>query len=148
MLTSRAPEGAPVADRIEEEPHGRGGRERDVVGGLDGVKLSLVERLGDRLVQRHHVDLGAALASAAGQHVAGLRRPGDQSPPDGDSGERLDQPLGDEPLGHDVGDHALLAQRGGGSRDRSPPPVPPPTTARHGPRPPGARTAAARRWGS
>ena len=53
MLASRVPGRRSVADRVEEEAHGRGGGEGHVVGGGHGGALLVAERLGDRLVERH-----------------------------------------------------------------------------------------------
>ena len=64
---------------VQEEAHGRGGGERDVVGRAGaGRERARRERLGDGLVQREHVDLGAARAQRVGQHVARLARARDQ----------------------------------------------------------------------
>ena len=69
----------------EEEAHRRGGRERGVVGAAARPRARrVVERLGDRLVEREHLDLGAALAQRVGQHVAALLRAGDQRALHGD----------------------------------------------------------------
>ena len=57
------------------------------------LELLRVERLGDRLVEGDHVHLGAALAQAVRQDVAGLGGAGDQHPPALERlvGERLEQ---------------------------------------------------------
>ena len=74
--------------------------------------MVVVERLGDRLVERDDVDLRAARAQRVGQHVAALGGAGDQRALDRHVRERLDEPLGDRALGHDVGlDAARRAAR-------------------------------------
>ena len=76
-----------------------------------------VDRLGDRLVERDHLDLDAALAQRVGQHVAALARAHEQhASTTGTSGERLDHALGDGAVRDDVGDDAVLAQRPRGAR--------------------------------
>ena len=103
--TIRAPSAARPPAGLEEEAHGRGGGEGDVVGArARAASVAVVERLGDRLVERDDVDLGAALAQRVGQHVAGLGGARDErAASTGTSRERLDQRLGDRALGHDVG---------------------------------------------
>ena len=61
-----------AADRRDERAHRRAGGERDPVGAEHRVARGVVQRLGTRLVERHDVDLDAALAQPVGQHVAAL----------------------------------------------------------------------------
>ena len=119
--TIRGP-GERAAPASRKKRTGRGAGEGDVVGAQRGARsASASSGLGDGLVERDHVDLGAALAQRVGQHVARLGGAGDQrraSP--ATSRERLDQRLGDEPLGHDVGARrrASRSARGGPGADR------------------------------
>ena len=111
--TTRAPAGKRAAERLGQVADGRGRGEGDVVGALrrlDRLRLGL---LADRLIEGDGVDLGAALAQRVGKDVAGLGGAGDEDPAalDLDLGERLDQRLGDEALGHDVGVDAVLGER-------------------------------------
>ena len=95
MLTNRARSGTRPPGG-EEERDGRGGGERDVVGRRPAPACSaLAERLGHRLIQRHHVDLRPALAQRVGQHVAGLGRAGHQRARHRHVGQRL--PPGSRP---------------------------------------------------
>ncbi len=114
---SRSPAG------IEEERDRRRRGERHVVGALERPRAA-ASSSGSATVSYSatHVDLGAARAQRVGQHVAGLGRARHQRPPDRHVRQRLDQALGDEPLGHDVGGHAVLAQRRAPCRGRSPRP--------------------------
>ena len=87
--------------RLEEEAHGRAGGEGDVVARPSG-RSSWASSSGSatRVVQRQHVDLGAALAERVGQHVARLGRAcHEHAPPlDRHRLERLDERLGDRAL--------------------------------------------------
>ena len=107
-----------------EEAHGGGGGEQDVVGRGGGLAGGVVERLGDGLVEREHVDLGAALAQRVGQDVAPLGGACDQRARHRHLAQRLDEALRDRPLGDDVRLHAALAQcarrAGTDRRDRDP----------------------------
>ena len=100
MLTSRGRVAEPrrPADR-EQEAHGRGGGEGHVVGAADRRELLLGQRLDHGLVQRQHVDLGAARRAAHRARRRGPRpRARHQCPRHRHAPERLDQPLGHEPL--------------------------------------------------
>ena len=114
--TIRAAAGKTVAQRFDEVVDGRGGGEGDVVGGLGGLDRLGVGVLAHRLVEGDDVDLGAALAEGVGEDVARLGGAGDEDAAalDLDSGQCLDQCLGDEPLGDDVGGDAVLGEGSGG----------------------------------
>ena len=107
---------------LDEEAHGRGRRERHVVGAERRGAGVVVERLGDRPVQREDLDLGAALAQRVGQDVARALGAGDERAAHGPLGERLDERLGDRARRDDVRLDAARAQRVGGAgadrRDR------------------------------
>ncbi len=97
--------GEAPAERLGQVSDRRGGGEGDVVGfpgRLDRLRRRL---LADGLVDGDVVDLGAAVAEAVREDVAGLGRAGeeDATAVDLDLGEGIEQGLGDEPLGDDVG---------------------------------------------
>ena len=56
-----------ASDRLDEVPHRRGRREGDVVGVPCRLDHGRIDVLGDRLVKRHEVQLGAALPQRFGQ---------------------------------------------------------------------------------
>ena len=83
--------------------------ERDDVGGRHRVALIVGDRGGDGAVGVDDLDLPAGGDEAIGQHVAGDGGSG-QEHAAGAGRERLEQPLGDEPLGHEVGHDAPVGQ--------------------------------------
>ncbi len=99
--TSRGPASDPPA-ATKKRTDERGGEEQ-VVGGARRFAGGIVEGLGHGLVQRHDVDLRAALAQRVREHVAPLGRTCHQRAGDRDVHQRLHEPLGHRPLGHDVG---------------------------------------------
>ena len=67
-----------------------------------------------RAVRLDDVDLPAAGPEALGQHVSGDRGPGQQHPAGAVGGpgrHGVEQRLGHELLGHEVGDHPVAAER-------------------------------------
>ena len=122
---SRGPRERAVAGRGGEEADGRGGGEEHVVGGGGGRARVVVERLGDGLVERER--------RRPRRRARAARRAARRGPPraraisarrTGTSAQRLDEPLGDRALRHDVRLDPALAQgarRAGPDRgDRDP----------------------------
>ena len=102
---------------LEEPGDGRRRRERHDVGRGD-----LGQAIGIRLrshgpVGVDHLDVPPLRPQAVGQHVARDLGAGQQHPPAAGRrvGERLEQRLGHEPVGHEVGLDEPLAHRGPGA---------------------------------
>ena len=128
--------------------HGRGGRERDVVGAGHRRAQDLIQRLVHRLIEREHIDLGSARAERVRQHIAGLRGPRDQGAVHRDvrRAPRPGPPPRTAPARDRRSRRGRAAQRP--CRGRSPPRARPRARAHRVRRRRGARTAPARHSGS
>ena len=105
------------ADRLDEAVDGGRRREGDDVGARDGGALLVGDGGGHGAVGVDDVDRPAARAQPVGQHVARHLGPREQHPPRRPGARQgVEQRLGDEPLGHEVGAHAAGGQHGGGGR--------------------------------
>ncbi len=115
--TTRAPSGTPPA-AVEEEAHGGAGGEGHVRGARERRALGSSSGSAHRVVEREHV---APRRRARAGRRAARRAPRPRAPParacpPRHVGERLEQRLGHEALGHHVGADAVRAQLGGRAR--------------------------------
>src|SRR5262249_30023478 len=110
----------PVTEHVAEIRHRRRRRERERVyaAATHPFARGGGGRRGHRWIDGEHVHVVAAVREAGGENVAGLRGPGQQHAlaVGGRGREGLEQRLGDEPLGKQVGAHPAVGEGGGGAR--------------------------------
>ena len=109
--------GRPASQKFGDRRRRREGDRVDVAGS-DPATTSRVGRRRARCGRRRTTSTRVARApEAVGQHVAGHRGPRRAGParPAPSAWEGLEQRLGDEPLGDQVGAHAAAGERGGGA---------------------------------
>ena len=143
---SAGPSSAPRGG--EEEAHGRGGRERDVVGGggrARGRRRRAARRPSRRARARRPRRRARAARRAARRGPRARARSSARAHVD--AGERLDQALGHRALGHDVGAGCRARPARARCRARSRRPSRPASARASRPAPAGARTAVRRRSG-
>ena len=79
----------------------------EIVGTGDRREAFGIERLDDRLIDRHHVDLRTPLPESVREHIARAGRASDQGAVDRRRGQRVHQPLGNRSIRHDVGTYTV-----------------------------------------
>ena len=114
----RVPSDTPSPTGLEEKGNGRRRTPNATLLGAGHRGSSWRSDIGSATVSYRATTStsGAATPQRVGKDVAGLGGLYTRRPRDRDVGQRLHQPLGDEPLRDDVGDQPALAQRRGGAR--------------------------------